>query len=95
MSIKVDHDRGEMRSTLTGHFAKRQQDGWHVSYLPDRTFTHEQAMTAMVLAEWLAADSEHRPPRLDRHIGNWMAELGITAEQLPQPLASHEGGEPS
>lgn len=68
-----------MNSASTPHVAHRQGNGtWHVSWLPDRTLTRDQALTAMKLAEAIDTGLE----RGNRHwpnIDGWAAELGMSS----------------
>jgi len=74
MSIGMTGDT--MNCNATGHTAHRDQSGWHVSWLPDRALTRNQAITAMVLGE--AAARDPRPgDRIWAHAGAWAAELGL------------------
>jgi hypothetical protein len=66
-----------MHSDSTPHAARRQGDGtWRVTWLPDRTLSRDQALTAMKLAELIDAGLE----RGNRHwpsIDSLAAELGM------------------
>jgi predicted PhzF superfamily epimerase YddE/YHI9 len=75
----------EMTSDQTRHIAHVTETGsWAVSWLPNRVFTRNLAITAMTLAEAVAvhaddlADSSHK---LWWHVDGWAAELGITGPQ--------------
>ena len=72
----------EMTSGLTRHTARAADGGgWTVSWLPGRTLTQNQAITAMTIAE---AVTEHADGLADNGsrwwvlIDQWAAELGIT-----------------
>lgn len=77
----TDH---EMTSDHTRHTARANADGgWVVTWLPGRTLTHNQAITAMTIAEVLAThDHDGAPLHHDNpmwlHIDQWAAELGIS-----------------
>ena len=49
------------------------QGAWIVSGLPRRLFSRDQAITAMVLAEWLAAGFSDD----DVFVIGWREELGL------------------
>jgi hypothetical protein len=53
--------------------AADSQDAWIVPGLPHRLFTRNQAITAMVLAERLAAGYADD----DLFVGGWREELGL------------------
>jgi hypothetical protein len=55
------------------HAAADGQDAWIVSGLPRRLFTRNQAITAMVLAERLAASYGDDDP----FVIGWREELGL------------------
>jgi hypothetical protein len=69
-----------MTSPATSHTATATGGGWHVSWLPGRTFTQDQATTAMVIANLVGSKGV---PRADdpiwMHLDGWAAELGLTA----------------
>jgi hypothetical protein len=70
-----------MSSDLTRHTAQAAAGGWAVSWLPGRTLTHSQAVTAMTIAEMVVerADILADPSaRLWWHIDGWAEELGMT-----------------
>ncbi len=76
-----------LTSDVTMHWAFRDQFNgrWHVTWLPGRQWTRDQATTAMVLAEMVAAMQEQgRTEVTDRthprwpHIDGWARELGLT-----------------
>jgi hypothetical protein len=74
MSIGITDDR--MNCNATGHTARRSETGWHVSWLPGRTLTRNQAITAMVLGE-AAARNPHPGDRIWPFAEGWAAELGL------------------
>jgi hypothetical protein len=57
MSIGITDD--QMNCNATGHTARRTEAGWQVSWLPGRTLTRNQAITALTLSE--AAGRNLRP----------------------------------
>ena len=57
----------------SAHAAADGQGAWVVSGLPRRLFTRNQAITAMVLAERLAAGYGHDDP----FVIEWREELGL------------------
>jgi hypothetical protein len=68
-----------MTSDETGHTATATADGWAVSWLPGRTLTHSQSITAMTIAE--SVDAALDPYALERvwpHVAGWAAELGLS-----------------
>jgi hypothetical protein len=89
-----------MTGDQTAHTARLapSQNGWEVSWLPDRTLDRNTAITAMVLADISADERVQEGHRLWPHIQGWAAELGITAtdavaaiSQLPgDPSREHE-----
>lgn len=80
-----------MTSPATSHTATATGGGWHVSWLPGRTFTQDQAATAMVIANLVGSKGV---PRADdpiwMHLDGWAAELGLTA-----PTAVAHASKPS
>lgn len=79
MSTKITDT--EMTSDLTRHAARAADGGWAVSWLPGRTLTRDEAITAMTIAEAVAehaddlADPAHK---LWWHMNGWAAELGLS-----------------
>ncbi|MGH3647626.1 MAG: hypothetical protein ACRDTM_10705 [Micromonosporaceae bacterium] len=75
MAIRITDT--EMVSDQCGERAYTRDGAvWHVTGHPGRCFDRNQAITAMTLAEALAAN----PPESDRiwwHIHAWRAELGL------------------
>jgi len=72
------------RTRHTARMAPGHEHAWHVSWLPGRLMDRNSAITAMTLAEVVAADDVHDGHRLWPHIKGWAAELGLTA---PDALA--------
>ena len=79
MSIKITDT--EMTSDQTRHAARRLHDGWEVTWLPGRSLTQSQAVTAMVLTE---AAGPGGSDRTRPFINGWAVELGLTG---PDALA--------
>jgi hypothetical protein len=74
MSIGITDD--QMTCTATGHTAHRGEAGWQVSWLPGRTLTRNQAITAMTLGE-AAARNPQPGDRLWSFAEGWATELGL------------------
>ncbi|MFD8527212.1 hypothetical protein ACFV0L_07340 [Streptosporangium canum] len=75
MALHITHTI--MIDDLSGHCAQRSANGrWSVTGHPARTFTRDQAITALSIAEALALAP---PPdhRLWLFINNWRAELDL------------------
>jgi hypothetical protein len=74
-----------MTSDQTPHSAQAAPGGgWTVTWLPGRTLTRDQAITAMTIAEVVATragDLADTANRLWLHIDGWAAELGITGPE--------------
>jgi hypothetical protein len=72
----------EMSSDVTRHTARAADGGGStVSWLPGRTLTQSQAVTAMTIAEVVRAHADDLADNGSRwwlHIDGWAAELGIT-----------------
>jgi hypothetical protein len=75
----------EMTSEQTRHTARAAAGGgWAVSWLPGRTLTQNQAVTAMTIAEAVVVHAGELADSLSRwwlHIDRWAAELGITGPE--------------
>lgn len=71
-------------STGTQHRAWNSADGpgdlWHVSWCPEQWLTHNQAITAMSLAE-LVGTGFSSPVGAITSIPEWAAELGLPASE--------------
>jgi hypothetical protein len=84
MALRITENR--MTSSVPGcdTTAEYRDGGWHVTAHPGRVFTHDQAVTAMLIAE---AEALHLPAsdRIWRHVAQWRAEIGLPPE----------GGDPS
>ena len=74
----------EMSSDVTRHTATRTDGGWTVTWLPGRTLTHSQAVTAMTIAETVrvhADDLADNASRWHLHVDGWAAELALTGPE--------------
>jgi hypothetical protein len=84
----------EMTSDETRHTARAAEGGgWVVSWLPGRTLTQNQAITAMTIAEAVAAHADELGNSGSRwwlHIDEWAAEMGLTG---PHAVAGANVGE--
>lgn len=70
----------EMISDQTRHTARTTESGWAVTWLPGRTLTQNQAVTAMTIAESInAALDPDTHKRMWSHVAGWAAELGLSA----------------
>jgi len=90
-SISSDHTRH------TARLAPGSEHAWQVSWLPGRLMDRNTAITAITLAEVVAADDVNSGHRLWLHIEGWSAELGLTApdaltwiSQLPGRITSEK-----
>jgi hypothetical protein len=85
-----------MSSDLTRHTARAVEGGgWAVSWLPGRTLTRNQAITAGLIAEVVkthADDLTDNQHPLWLHIEGWAAELGITGPHAVAEQPPAEGG---
>jgi hypothetical protein len=93
----------EMASDLTRHTARAAEGGgWTVSWIPGRTLTHSQAVTALTIAEAVVTHADDLADNGSRwwlHVDQWAAELGITgphavaeASLSPEDRESIPGG---
>ncbi|MTD53876.1 hypothetical protein [Amycolatopsis pithecellobii] len=74
MALHVTNN--EITSDVTEHCAHRTNEGWEVSWLPDRVFDRNCVVTAMLLTELYVTD----PPPWDRLwllAAQWEREIGI------------------
>jgi hypothetical protein len=80
MAVKISDT--EMTSDITRHTATRTDDGWTVTWLPGRTLTRDEAITAMTVAE-MVIERAHiladPSSKLWWFVDGWAAELGVTA----------------
>lgn len=81
MSLRITERR--ITSDATGHVAQRASAGtnlWRVSWLPSQLLDRNDAITAMTLAETVAAHPEP-DERTRALIHGWADELWLTADQ--------------
>lgn len=80
MSLRIED--ALMTSSVTGHTARLSTDttAWTVSWLGDRLLTRNQAITALTLAELVAAGVIGTANKRWPHIKSFAAELDLTAE---------------
>jgi hypothetical protein len=95
MGIKIGDT--EMTSDVTRHTATRTGDGWAITWLPGRTLTQNEAITAMTVAE-MVIERAHiladPSSKLWWHMDGWAAELGVTAAfAVAEASLSPEGRE--
>jgi hypothetical protein len=80
-----------IRGTGTHHVAAATSEGgWAVTWLPGRTLTRSQAITAMLFAQAAVQD-----PAADRawpHVGAWAAELGLSGSVALSLAVNGRGG---
>lgn len=94
--------RHSMTGETTRHGAVGTGDAWWVTWLPGRRLTYNQAVTAMTIAETVAATSDLDPDhRLWPFLRDWAAELDLsprdaTTRACADPSAGHlsEGDQP-
>jgi hypothetical protein len=74
-----------MTSNQTRHSAQAAPGGgWAVTWLPGRTLTRDQAITAMVITEYVQAHADDLADSSSNSwlfIDGWAAELGITGPE--------------
>lgn len=92
-----------MTSEMTTHTAKpwpwNGEPAWSVTWLPGRVLTYNQAITAMTIAETVAAHADNLADGglWQLHVDGWAAELGIhraeaiAAASKPFCLRNHLG----
>lgn len=80
-----------MTSDTTSHHADEQEPGvWTVSWLPERRLDRNAAITAMSIADMVAATDR---AELDDHlIATWAAELDMTGQDAIRQAAPKDGG---
>jgi hypothetical protein len=77
-----------MTSNVTAHSARCVgEDRWEVSWLPGRTFTGEQAVTAMTIASTVASHEVKFGDPEWAVLDDWALELGLTAGEATGLLA--------
>ena len=68
-----------MTSPATPHTATATGHGWEVSWLPGRTLTRNQAITAMTIATIASGGVPRADDPIWLHLDGWAAELSLTA----------------
>lgn len=92
MSMKITDT--VMTSDQTPHKATagpvaNGQQFWTVTWLPGRQLTRNEAITAMILAETVAAGlGDHTDPQW-LHIDGWAAELGLHGTDAVGKVSYH------
>lgn len=84
-----------MYSSASTYVAVLRPDGWCLSWVPGRVFSRDQATTGIVLAEAVACATDPQD-RIWDHVRNWLAELGLTGEEMPAATsveAAEKGGD--
>jgi hypothetical protein len=77
-----------MTSNVTAHSARCVgEDRWVVSWLPGRTLTGEQAVTAMTIASTVASHEVNAADPEWAVLDDWALELGLTAREATGMLA--------
>ena len=71
-----------MASDKTQHHAWPSQEGWQVSWLPDRVLDRNQAITAMLLAETYA-EGDNGDWKRRALMNSFETELGIDERYRP------------
>jgi len=83
--MKIVGGATDMASTngFTAHAVdeRKPYGRWRVSWLPGRTVGHNQATTALVLAEHITAGATGPTHRQWPHIEGWAAELDLTGAE--------------
>jgi len=72
-------------SDKTKHFAVCRGIAWSVSYLPSRTLSEQDAVTAMKLAEALTRDIAQGSAESVQCTA-WAAEIGLTLDQAQERI---------
>jgi hypothetical protein len=83
--MRITGDAAVMVCT-TGHSARavdhqHPYGQWQVSWLPNRTVTHNQAVTALVLAATITDGATSPADQRWPHVQGWAAELNLTATE--------------
>jgi hypothetical protein len=90
MSLTITDDQitGTDTPETARYDAAAARDGaWIVSWLPERLLDRNEAITAMTLADELAAGAI-AGPQLGALVDDWARELRITATEAHQRLAA-------
>jgi len=67
-----------MRSADTRHTARPAAGGWEVTWLPGRTLTRSQAVSAMQIAAKAGRGIDLSDDPVWPHLDGWAAELDLT-----------------
>ena len=81
-----------MTSDTTRHSTRPDGDGWAATWLPGRVLTHNQAITAMLLAETAAGGIGDHTDKRWLFIESWANELSITGADAIGKISSHGTG---
>jgi hypothetical protein len=82
----------QMVCNETGHTAQLGEEGWAVSWLPGRSLTRDEAITAMVLGEAAGRDPEPGSA-LWAAAESWAGELGLPNASAAIRMARPTGRE--
>jgi len=74
MALRITES--SITSDGTAHTARISPDGWQVSWLPGRTLTRNQAVSALMLTQEASRGIE-QGDRLWPHVTVWAGELGL------------------
>jgi hypothetical protein len=80
-----------MVSNMTTHAAVNGPGGWELSWLPGRRFSHDQATTAMLLAEAISLASDPQDWIWQR-VANWLAEIERAEDEQPSASSPEATG---
>jgi hypothetical protein len=88
VSLRIDD--ALMSSSVTGHTARMTTGTtWSVSWLGDRQLTRNQAITALTLAELVAAGVIGPAHKQWPHIKTFAAELDLTGDDAVYLIREH------
>ena len=88
MNIRITDEA--MTSDTTPHSARAEGDGWTVTWLPGRTLTRNQAITAMVLAERVSHGARDQGHKDWPFIEGWAEELGLSGADAVGKISYHD-----
>lgn len=71
-----------MMSDSTPARCIRTPDGWAVSWIPGRWLDRNGAITSITIAEFIA-EGVTPGHRLWPHVLSWLAEIGLTVNDMP------------
>jgi hypothetical protein len=74
----VTDARAELRPDATADRGRYGGNAWVVSWIPERLFDRNQAITAMTLAERVSAGAAEDWPFIE----GWAAELGLSGADV-------------